>query len=349
VELLVVIAIIGILIALLLPAVQAAREAARRMQCTNNLKQLALATHNHHDARQKLPAGGASIDQSVKGAAYNGFSIPVQLCPFNEAQAIYDSLRNSTCTWYSGIPADVQDRTLAWMVCPSAGRQPHITSDGSTHGRANYAGVFGDVAVNITDTSSTRFTRESASPRGFFGTLLSFKTFGDIEDGLSNTISFSERLSTTASSRAANSWDKANVKRGTWVAGNFTTPQECINLYKTDSTGEHNSFGIAWTVGIPGESSLSTVLAPNMGACSSTQWGQDGAVVLQTPSSNHTGGVNAAMGDGSVQFLSETIDANSGNYGTAFLKSEAGGSSESLWGVWGALGSAIGGESQSAP
>ena len=120
VELLVVIAIIGILIALLLPAVQAAREAARRMQCTNNFKQLGLAVHNFHDAQKGLPPITLYL---------NATTIYSFLFPYAEQQALYDKLSNryaglATNTsgwWWAGLPPE--DRrafsSISWIVCPS--------------------------------------------------------------------------------------------------------------------------------------------------------------------------------------------------------------------------------------
>src|SRR5262245_49230386 len=95
VELLVVIAIIGILVALLLPAVQAAREAARRMQCGNNLKQIGLALHNYHDTFKSLPIGllGAGAGQPTPSSADDGFGWGCALLPFLEQQALYDRVR----------------------------------------------------------------------------------------------------------------------------------------------------------------------------------------------------------------------------------------------------------------
>ncbi|MDR1958913.1 MAG: DUF1559 domain-containing protein, partial [Planctomycetaceae bacterium] len=120
VELLVVIAIIGILIALLLPAVQAAREAARRMQCSNNLKQLGLGIHNFHDSNKKLPAGMATIHQSPSNGQ-GRFGTLIQLCPYLEQQAMYDAFRNKTnCDDIAAnCPTEAVNVTIAGFVCPS--------------------------------------------------------------------------------------------------------------------------------------------------------------------------------------------------------------------------------------
>ena len=90
VELLVVIAIIGILIALLLPAVQAAREAARRIQCSNNLKQFGLALHNYHDAHRTFPGGYHSLCGNEHIYRHGG--LVIHLLPYMEAQALYDTI-----------------------------------------------------------------------------------------------------------------------------------------------------------------------------------------------------------------------------------------------------------------
>jgi prepilin-type N-terminal cleavage/methylation domain-containing protein/prepilin-type processing-associated H-X9-DG protein len=104
VELLVVIAIIGVLVALLLPAVQAAREAARRTACTNNLKQLALALLNYHNARNQFPLGAYSAVQEDHPAEEDGLGWATQILPQLEEQSVYDKLKNNTIPTYQGNP-----------------------------------------------------------------------------------------------------------------------------------------------------------------------------------------------------------------------------------------------------
>ncbi|MDR1494274.1 MAG: DUF1559 domain-containing protein, partial [Planctomycetaceae bacterium] len=118
VELLVVIAIIGVLIALLLPAVQAAREAARRMQCTNNLKQLALAAHNFHDAHKGFPAANATYHPNPIDSRQRRFGILFGLCPFYEQEATYNAF--------------------------------HVTPDPAIYGSQTYFGPYGIEPVQTT-------------------------------------------------------------------------------------------------------------------------------------------------------------------------------------------------------
>jgi prepilin-type N-terminal cleavage/methylation domain-containing protein len=165
VELLVVIAIIGILIALLLPAVQAARESARRMSCTNNLRQMGIAVHNFHDARQGLPPGII--------CRYRMSIFPL-LFPYIEQQPLYDFISGTTdargCTgdklqvvsdvwWYaSGVLNNEQRDQLGSVsiyFCPTIGRRKpahtgHSNPTGSGVGAGNFGGPQGDYAFVVT-------------------------------------------------------------------------------------------------------------------------------------------------------------------------------------------------------
>jgi prepilin-type N-terminal cleavage/methylation domain-containing protein/prepilin-type processing-associated H-X9-DG protein len=140
VELLVVIAIIGVLVALLLPAVQAAREAARRTQCTNNIRQLGLAVHNFHDVNQVFPA---SQDQWVnsKGATI-GCSWHTRILPFIEQQAVYQ-LYNFDAAWddnkTNAVPqTGVICTKIKGFICPSA-PAPNARPVNNGRGNTDYA------------------------------------------------------------------------------------------------------------------------------------------------------------------------------------------------------------------
>jgi len=178
VELLVVIAIIGVLVALLLPAVQAAREAARRMQCSNNLKQLALAVHNYHDTVKSLPSGltgGTAATPANNAWAWGGL-----ILPFVEQQGLYDSIRVGVLA-VPNPPAAVGTGTMqqelirnspAFFRCPSdTGPPTNNRWDNGRYGATSYP------------ASKSVFRTGNAA---------AYK-FGDIVDRLTNTFLFGER------------------------------------------------------------------------------------------------------------------------------------------------------------
>ena len=194
VELLVVIAIIGILIALLLPAVQAAREAARRTQCTNNLKQAALAIHNYSDTYKMLPS--ACYEASL------GHSFWVALTPFMEQQAFYD--RYQYFQGWSGANnvALVRDVAMTGLRCPSGTVKYCTHSDTSRQNRytTHYYGNMGPIGLNVANglnydkRADLEFIYGEVATQGVFtlGTSKKEITFAAITDGLSNTILLGE-------------------------------------------------------------------------------------------------------------------------------------------------------------
>jgi prepilin-type processing-associated H-X9-DG protein len=349
VELLVVIAIIGVLIALLLPAVQAAREAARRMQCTNKLKQLGIAIHNYHDTYDSLPCGMSSIHQNITLVTnQHRFSALVKLTPFCELQTIYDLLANTpTATSYQNHPVGITNVNFPTFLCPSNSGEVPISACDNV-GRVNYSIVYGDVIIRGgTMSVYTTTIVTSPCPRGFIDLRYLFKNFASITDGLSNTIAMSERVG-LPDTRGL--YFPENPRAGTataspWDDTDSATRLECITAQgATSACG--NSFSLQWTNGDPSVYGLMTVMPPNSASCAGSNWGS--ALVLNTPSSNHKGGVNTCYGDGSVHFVSDTINTLTNGYSdsAAILKdNETGGTS--LWGVWGALGSVNGSESQS--
>jgi prepilin-type N-terminal cleavage/methylation domain-containing protein/prepilin-type processing-associated H-X9-DG protein len=348
VELLVVIAIIGVLIALLLPAVQAAREASRRAKCSSNLRQLGLAIHNFHDSNNKLPSGMYKIHSGTTVPSHK-FAALLQLCPYFEQGALYDEFVNKTdAINYEKWPAIATNLTLSGLVCPSNSGEVPIAACNYA-GRNNYAIVYGDVIVGGGSADADNATPVHC-PRGFLGLKYSFKELAGISDGLSNTIAMSERVGLKAS---RSQYFPVNPKAGTalisaWNNDSATaTRQQCLTAQAATSAAG-NSIGIQWANGDISVNGLMTVMPPNSASCAGKDWGD--ALILNTPSSSHPGGVNCLFGDGSVHLINNSINAitTGQSDSTNILKhTDEGGISH--WGIWGALGSAIGSESASVP
>lgn len=190
VELLVVIAIIGILIALLLPAVQAAREAARRMQCSNNLKQLGLAMHNYHNTYQCFPPGFMVVNE--QGQINGGWAWAVFLMPFIEQSPLQDKLSVTKYTLNEVVsdPAllPMLQMQLDVLKCPSSTLEPereYLGGTGIMVSTANYTCCRGffrySGQTHLTKPNNGIFYGESAV------------RFAGITDGTSNTIAIGER------------------------------------------------------------------------------------------------------------------------------------------------------------
>ena len=182
IELLVVIAIIGILIALLLPAVQKVREAANRAKCTNNLKQLVLACHGFHDANNKLPYNGRTSlgygQPSVAGSGSWGY----QIMPFVELDNVYRATQGFST--YDTSASAVHNRTLPVFLCPTRARRPFKT-DNST----GFAGSVTDYAINPrinAPNDPPANINENNQPDAQ-------RTLSSISDGTSNTILLGEK------------------------------------------------------------------------------------------------------------------------------------------------------------
>jgi len=367
VELLVVIAIIGMLIALLLPAVQAAREAARRMQCTNNLKQISLALHTYHDAIGTFPParGGAGVPADE---TYNWVSFHVYLLPYIEQGAKYDFLqsinafaREGSAQWNYAAPGTTEgmyNASLPYLVCPSDGsaKEPvrEISPTRNLRGatRTNYVGCFGDT-IRGADEST-------ANARGFFSGPMylrfpnrsmdpTVRTFGSISDGTSNTVVFSETITGQLNQRDV---------RGNIVQINTPVPSEVLrkvsttnrNVYADDAIVATQWFrGMHYAEGNTAITGFQTILPPNSPhghECAEMNFDAQGwGFSILSAGSNHTGGVNVGLGDGSIRFISNTI--SSGNP-DATPPTNSDFSGRSPYGVWGALGSINGGESDNA-
>ena len=348
VELLVVIAIIGILIALLLPAVQAAREAARRSQCNNNLKQLALAAHNFHDTYKKFPTAthqhGLHDPGNPTGWSNNRhrWSYLTVLLPFIEQQALHDEfIKNhlgQTVPWNN---TPLTFAKISAIICPSDGAANAVPSNARQP--TSYHCNRGDYRLHY----------DWHECRGVFGRSdKKHHNMASIRDGTSNTMFVSECVvGVPGSNRVTEAFATG------WNPGNGAAPSGCLARLQGDGTLSTPLQGGNWYCGNRWADSHSiytqwhVVLPPNAPSCGNS--GENWA--MMTASSYHPGGVNTAFTDGSVQFMSETIDAGDPTVGESSLPTlvdpnrpqDYGG--PSIRGVWGALGSSGGGEAVSLP
>jgi prepilin-type N-terminal cleavage/methylation domain-containing protein/prepilin-type processing-associated H-X9-DG protein len=300
VELLVVIAIIGILIALLLPAVQAAREAARRSQCLNNQKQLALALQNYHDGQKVLPPGGiwlATGAPSPDGRNPNwGATWVTMLLPYFEQVQLYNQYNFGRPARHAqNQPATSQK--IAALVCPSSENltQP-LTQSGGIFAKGNYGANFAsDDAFSIGDWDNPLLSGviSAVAARG--------RTLDEIKDGTSNTLVTSEVLG----------MDVQDDGRGAWahVCGPVVSANSSI--YCAQSGANCTYTGVVTFIYTPNRSlpGLERDQPAHCGGDANFRYCDDntGAGAGIGARSRHPGGVNFALADGSARFASETI------------------------------------------
>ncbi|HEY4235374.1 MAG TPA: DUF1559 domain-containing protein [Lacipirellulaceae bacterium] len=327
VELLVVIAIIGVLVALLMPAVQSAREAARRSQCSDNQHQIGIAIHNFHDAKKYLPSSTRPLTSSTAPRAGS----LIFILPFIDRSDLYDQY-NFGYNWSEDADGTARNVSLvagarvAVFECPSA---PHTTKDhdpsknlnaivglsdygssvGNAPGLAAAAAAafphYPDTSATSTDPplvvqESTSISSTAAAPTNGFMPKNAQITFGDVTDGLSNTIAVFESggrpFLYRRSALVAADLTQHRLNAGGWCraasdilfAGSNATGSQIPGAYFNRTNG----------LDVGGQS----VPYPSAGY---TPWGTEGT---SQPFAFHKGGQNVLIGDGSVKFLSDSVD-----------------------------------------
>jgi len=297
VELLVVIAIIGVMVGLLLPAVQAAREAARRMSCGNNLKQIGLALHNYHDTHRRLPYGSFNLRETWPASGTNWRAL---LLPFIEQQNVHDNLSFTASSNFmaggaAGANAFLGNEILANLEistyrCPSTVIPPFDQAPGSNN-QANglmisYVGIQG-AARPVAGLDPTRGTVDCGHGWSCAnGSMLVNENinFSGITDGLSNTIFVAEQSGRVAGvNRTSNYY-------GGWFGSRHPRKVQsgnCLDLWQTGTTCVR--FGIN----------------SNIVQTGATEGMYRNNTVIN---SQHPGGILVAVADGSTTFVTESIE-----------------------------------------
>jgi prepilin-type N-terminal cleavage/methylation domain-containing protein/prepilin-type processing-associated H-X9-DG protein len=290
VELLVVIAIIGILIGLLLPAVQKIRAAAARTQCLNNLKQIVLALHNYNDTLGSLPP-------SRNYPTNHSFSAHARILPYLEQQNVYDTITFSL-PW-NGPANDLPRGTvLKVFLCPADNDAEVPDGWGATNYRANEGTslVFG-----YKKSDPAGVNANMPPPNGpFFAD--SKVRLTDIKDGLSNTAAFSEHIIGDFSNAIA-TLNGDTFQPGTYPSTPDQAMADCAGIDYTNLAFQGRStVGAPWLQGYHSTTSYYHSAPPGSRSCMFPP-----NRIMTTANSKHTNGVNVGLCDGSVRFVPYAI------------------------------------------
>lgn len=329
VELLVVIAIIGVLVALLLPAIQAAREAARRMQCANNLKQIGLGIQNHLDAKKAYPTAGTNsqdfytqiADVRAARPTIDRYGWGFQLLPYIEQTALYQSVKDYRPI--DPVPA-LGNRALieipvATYACPTRGQRSAIQADGTVVALGDYAGVMFQYLLdqwqnNINENLGQIKLLKEYGWRGIItkagqynSSTPAYSVWGevkakDVTDGTSNTIAIMEKAVWTQR------YQPADDSNGNWS----DIPGWAHNAHQTTMRSVSGDGGVAFG-GTVGFGVAGRGIGPAVLGDDASRLNNSGE---ETPDqgfgSAHPGVMLAVFGDGSVSPISLEVDNTMG-------------------------------------
>jgi len=292
VELLVVITIIGILIALLLPAVQAAREAARRSQCINNLKQISLALHNYHDVNKCFPPGVVPPLNNQRELRQAGWL--VRILPYLEQGAAYGKMTFNGVDWTVQHGAQpnwsiIDQLRVGALNCPSSNMPLQRAQGSHAIQLVNYAGIAGTYVGGADMTTAPTPNNTMGYGRATFNGVIAFvgaenSAVGmhSVTDGTSNTFCVGEQSSYYINSSGATyDYRACNHDGGAWSCGDGKSSDWWLNVTVV-------RYPINWN-----------------GTQTDADAGYKRHTVIR---SAHPGGAQLALTDGSVRFVSETVD-----------------------------------------
>jgi len=322
-ELLAVITVIAILLGLLLPNMRTSREAARRMSCSNNLKQVGLALHNYHAAYVQLPTAMGGTMRPEPGQSNAGrISGLVPLSPFMEYQSVWEQVCDPDDFPAMGPEPWTRDfepwrEQLSTLLCPTSMPDPQ------DFGFTNYTFCIGDVCEDI---------HQPESLRGAFACGRTTR-FRDVLDGLANTIAMAE-IGTPMGRRVAGQYAVNGPPDFLQVPGQCQIVRGEFDYAEATEVSELGRGG-CWADGAAGVALFNTILPPN-----SVSVAVDGTIAVDgiySAGSYHFGGAHVLMCDGATIFITDSIEAGNPHTPPVYGDHKMG---RSPYGLWGALGTA---------